>query len=472
MAAGLAIVMAVTAAAILWPAISAIPFWDDLYTILAVDITAARGRPSFLATSDVIAFWRPLELFFNSALKNIDPVTFVPVKLLSLASHAVKAVAVAVLVGRLVKAPAVAVALAGAAAMFHPAAVSAAVQIDTLSEGFAAAAIVWALVLVLDAVEMDDAPRRRRLAGVAVLCAVAVLGKESAAPAVAAMPVVALIAASDRSRVFRDLVVLACVLGAIGVAYLLVRAGLGFGRPVTQEGRYELLFGINISKNLLTVAGSLAFFGNTAALIGERSRVAALGFVPALLALSVVGVSLIRHRRALFALIDTRALAACVVLGIAAVIAPSLAPSISEHNAALPSGPLLAALFALVIAAGAVSDRLVRGVAASAAALAIAFGAVSMRAKAVAAADVAHVVGTTRAAIAEQLRRKDKVVVCVTPSEGRMYSIYRLPADRWVQEEALLARYLHPGKTVDVEMRDDATGCDLSVPNFPPAFRP
>lgn len=460
------IALTVVAGFLLWPAIVSVPMWDDIYTLRTIDETARHGRPVFAPTGDMILFWRPLELVINALLRPLDPAALAPVKIASIFFHLLKILAVALLVGRLVKTSAVATIVAGVVALFHPAAVSAIIQIDTISESIVAASIAWALLLMLLAVDEDDGRRRALFATVVLLCVVTILGKESGAPVVAVLPVVGFIAASKRRRILPDLIAMTVILGAIGIAYLLVRSGLGFGKPTNTGGRYDITLGLNVPVNLATVAAFLAYFGNTLALIGDRAWTALSGFIPLLLAAPLIVVAFVRHRREMAAILDGRGLLACSVVAIAATIAPALAPMISENNAAPASAAVLAVVFALVIAAARVCGRTGTTVAVLAAATAIVLGAVATRQKAVATANVGAVVETTRAQIARFAADHDRIRLCVTPREGRQYSIYRLPAERWMLEEAEWTRHLFPTKTVDLQINTSGRDCDISVPNF------
>lgn len=462
--------LGVVAAALLWPALSGVPFWDDLYSVMAIDIAASRGRPSVAVTGDLMAFWRPIELFLIATLGSLDPVGYLPVKLVSLGLHAVKALAIALLVKRLAPGlPPLCLVLCALVALAHPISVSAIVQIDTVSEAIAAAAIAWALVLVIDAVRTTGRARHVRLAGVVVLSALAVLGKESAVPAVAAMPLIGFIAAPDRRASLAALAGLTLALAVVGIAFVAARYGLGFSTPTTTDGRYAIGFGMNVARNLATIAGSLAFFGNTLALIGERDLTALVGFVPAVLAAGLIGLAALTRRKALAKALDGRAFLALLVMALAATAAPALAPMISEHNAALTSGAFLPAALALTAAAAFVSGKRAVYLAAFAAVLAIAMGLVAMRQKAEAAAFTGHTVAGARAAIDTALYASDRLLVCMTPAEGRAYSIYRLPAERWMEEEILWARRNWPAKPVTAELRPAGPDCDLVVPDFPPA---
>jgi hypothetical protein len=372
-------ILAILVIWLLWPALTTVPFWDDLYTPLAIDDAASRGRPSFAATGR-LTFWRPLELVINSVLRPLDPVHYLPVKLIAVGCHVLKVIAVVLLVSRLVRRQQVAPLIIGAVALFHPAAVSAVVQIDTVSESIAAASIAWALLLTLQAVEEETGARRLILSVVVILCAVAVLGKESAVPAVAAIPIVGFIAASDRRRVTGDLAALTAILAAVGIGYLLVRHGLGFSRPIS-DGRYDIAFGPNVAQNIATVAGSLVYFGNTVSLLGGRNAGALVGFVPFLMMAAVIAVALVRRPHEVLSLLNLRPIAACLVMALAATIAPSLAPMISEHNAALTSVALLAPVFALINAVVRVSGPPVERSALVLAGFAILLGALSIREK-------------------------------------------------------------------------------------------
>lgn len=465
LAAGAVLLLAVTL--LLWPALRAVPVWDDLYSLIAIDVTASRGRPTIAATGDLIGFWRPAELWLNAVLRPLDPDALLPVKLVSLGLHALKVAALVALVRRVAPAvPARYAYVAGFVALVHPIAVSAIIQIDTVSEALAAAAIAWALAFVLDAMQHEGRARHTRLAGVAVCCAIALLGKESALPAVMAMPLAGFVAASSRRKAVPDLVKLGVVLAALCFALLAARYALGYGRPAADDGRYQIGFGINVVKNLLTVVGSLAFLGNTVSLINDRHATALLGFVPVLLGLLVVCRALLFRREAFLSTYDLPTSLACALVALAATSAPALAPMISEHNTALPSGAFLAAVLGAVAAAAFVDTPRGRSLAALAAVLAIVSGLVAMRDKANAAAGVGKIVAETRDAITALALKQEHVRVCIVPEDGRAYSIYRLAAQRWMPEEILWAQHRFPGKDISYVTEQSGPDCDLSVPDF------
>ena len=452
----------------LWPALSGIPFWDDLYSVMAVDAAAARGRPPFAVTGDLMAFWRPIELTLIALLRPLEPEGFVWVKLASLCLHAAKAVAIALLVRRIAPSLPRAVSIfAGLIALVHPIAVSAIVQIDTISEAIAAAAIAWAFLFVLDAVAAEGRERLLRLCAAAALGAVALFGKESALPAAAALPLAGLIAATDRRKAFAILFGFGLVLAMAAVVFIGLRYALGFSLPATNDGRYNVGFGANVAKNLATIAGSLSFFGNTASLIGQRNPVAAIGFTPVLIAAGLVVVAVLRGRLAFLGPVNARIVWAAIVMALAATAAPALAPMISEHNAALSSAGALPAGLAIIAAAAVYLGPRGMQIAALAGGLAVVLGVVSMTEKSAAAAATGARAGAVRTGIASLLEHQDRVMVCVTPTGGKGYSIYRLEAERWVAEEVLLARAAHPGKMIDARLSDASAACDLTVPNLP-----
>lgn len=455
----------------LWPALTGVPFWDDLYSLVAIENAAKAGRPAFAVTGDMMAFWRPIELFLIALLRPVDPVGILGVKLASLGLHGLKALAVAFLVRRLAPglSPSIAV-VAGLVALAHPIATSVIVQIDTISEGIAACAIAWAFVLTLDAAAAQGAARRMRLLGAAALGAVALFGKESAVPAVMALPLVALIAAPDRKAIFLDLVWFGVLLAAAIAVFVGLRFSLGFSMPATNDGRYNVGFGANIAKNLATVAGSLSFFGNTVTLIGNRVPAASIGFAPVLVGAGLFAVALLRRRRETLTLIHGPAVFAAIVMALAATAAPSLAPMISEHNAALPSSAAIAIALALIGAAATALGTQALRIGALAAMLAVAFGITAIMQKSDAAAAMGERIAGVRAEIDTFLYGHDTLTICVTPTDGRAYSIYQLPAERWIGEEVVLARHTWPAKTIGGMLAPAGNaGCDLVVPNFPPA---
>jgi hypothetical protein len=65
--------------------------------------------------------------------------------------------------------------------------------------------------------------------------------------------------------------------------------------------------------------------------------------------------------------------------------------------------------------------------------------------------------------------RQDKVLVCIAPRNGRQYSIYQLPAEKWMPEEILWARHRWPGKVIGFGSDTAGRACDLVVPNYPVA---
>ena len=454
------------AIAFLWPALSTVPYWDDLYSLIAIDVAASRGRPAVAVTGDLMGFWRPIELMLIDVSRHIDPVGYLPVKLVSFALHAAKALAVAFLVRRLTpRLPASVPLAAGLVALAHPIAVSAIIQIDTVSEAAAAAAIAWALYCTLDAVTVTGPARRMRMIQVAVLSGLALLGKESALPAVAALPFAGLIAARNRKEVLPALARLTIALALICVVFLAVRYGLGFWRPQTGDDRYQIGVGFNVLRNIATVAGSLSFFGSTVSLVADHRTSAAIGFAPIIVAICLVARAALWRRAGLVAAVDGRAVLACVLMALAAVSAPSLAPAISEHNADLPSAAFLSVAMAITAAAAWVCGRTAMRLLAATALMAVVLGLAAMKEKAAASAQVGAAVADVRRNISTVLQSRDGVTVCIAPGEGRAYSIYRLPAERWLGEELLWARHLFPGKTIS--QHSAGPGCDIVTPNFP-----
>lgn len=141
---------------------------------------------------------------------------------------------------------------------------------------------------MLEAVSLPEAGRRRHLLNVAILCAVALLGKEASLPDVAAMPVVGFVAARERRAILPSMVRLAIGLAMICVVFLALRYGLGFWPPQTGDDRYQIGLGVNVLSNIAMVAGSPSCFGNTIALISDCDPATLAGFVPVLAAMGLV----------------------------------------------------------------------------------------------------------------------------------------------------------------------------------------